>query len=238
MDVSALEYLGLTALEIKVYTSLLKLGSVKVGDIIRTSGLQSSSVHNALQSLISRGFVSFIKKGKIRRYAAADPSLFLVRYEDKKEELQQVVAELHSLQVPAEEKEDAELFEGFKGISAMLNELIKDAKQGDCYYFFAMDVGGMNKEIQDFFRWYDAKRKNKGLTVMGMAPTSQRHLFENRKYLKMKYVSYPIPANISICNDKMAMISWGEKPKGILLRSKQLVQSQVGFFMTIWGKKF
>ena len=53
----------------------------------------------------------------------------------------------------------------------------------------------------------------------------------------MKYVDFPIPSNISICNNKMALITLGEKPTGILVTSKQITESQIKFFNEIWKNK-
>ena len=56
----------------------------------------------------------------------------------------------------------------------------------------------MNKEIQDFFRKYDSKRKAKGMIVKGIAPKRLKHLFQDRVkkgFMKMKYIEQSIPQN-------------------------------------------
>ncbi|MEK6887971.1 MAG: helix-turn-helix domain-containing protein, partial [Candidatus Aenigmatarchaeota archaeon] len=65
MDVSALEGIGLTNAEIKVYLALLELGATKTGLLIEKSGLQSSVVYSALARLMEKGLVSSIKEGKM-----------------------------------------------------------------------------------------------------------------------------------------------------------------------------
>ena len=52
----------------------------------------------------------------------------------------------------------------------MLNVLIEDAEKGDDYLFFSTYLQEGDEEIQDFFQMYDAKRKDKGLNVKGLAP--------------------------------------------------------------------
>jgi len=64
MDTQILEDLGLTNAEIRVYVALLELGSSSAGKIIEKSGLQNSVVHRALNSLIEKGLISYIKEGK------------------------------------------------------------------------------------------------------------------------------------------------------------------------------
>lgn len=64
MDITVLEDIGLSKSEVKVFVTILELGESKAGKIIEASNLQSSSVYNSINSLINKGFVSYIKKGQ------------------------------------------------------------------------------------------------------------------------------------------------------------------------------
>lgn len=234
MEEEIFQNLGFTYAEAKIYLILLGLGSVKVGRIIEKSGLQSSTVHNTLNSLTDKGYITHILIGKIKVYQAVNPKNILKEFKDKEAKFESILPSLEQKHRFGEEKPKAEIFEGTKGIINLLNELIENAKPKDNYYFFAMDESGLNEEIQKFFEIYDAKRKDKCLIVRGIARNELKHLFEKRKILKMKYVKHEIPSNISICNNKMAIISWGEKPTGILIKSEQICKSQIEFFESLW----
>ncbi|MFH0701365.1 MAG: helix-turn-helix domain-containing protein [Candidatus Woesearchaeota archaeon] len=234
MDTSILENLGLSQGEIKVYLTLLETGSTKVGTIIEKSGMASSAVHNSVNSLIDKGLITYIKKGKIKHYQAVPPKLLLEFVEDKKRKIQEILPELELKQKLAEERQEAEIFEGTKGVITMLNLLIEDAKKGEEYLFFAINVPKQNEEIQKFFLNYDLKRKEKGLVVKGIAPKEEKKLFEGRKYLQMKYTNLPIPSNISICNRKICFFTWETKPVGYLIKSRQLSQIHAEYFKNMW----
>lgn len=236
MDNKILEEIGLSKGEISVYLSLLKLGETKVGNIIEKSGMASSAVHNSVNTLIEKGLVSYIKKGKIKFYQAVPPKQILGFIGDKKKEFLKLLPELEKQQSLAKEKQDAEIFEGTKGIISMLNILIEDTKKGDEYLFFPLDVKEMNEEIQEFFQMYDAKRKAKGLIIKGLAPKNMKKLFVKRKTLRMRYVDFPIPSNISVCKNRIAFFSWGEKPVGYLIKSRQIAEMYKEFFNKIWKK--
>ncbi len=238
MDSSILEDLGLSKGEIKIYLEMLGLGETKVGQIIEKSGMASSAVHNSMNSLIEKGLVSYIKKGKIKFYRAISPKQLLDFIEDKKKKILEILPELESKQKKSTEKQEAEIFEGLKGVVAMLNLQIEDTKKGDEYLFFAVRVGKEreDKDIQDFFIQYDAKRRAKGLIIKGLAPSKIKELFIKRRVLKMKYANFPIPSNTSICNDKIAFFSWGEKPIGYLIKSKQISGMYRDFFNETWKK--
>jgi len=234
MEQEILQEFGFTQAEAKIYLVLLKLGSVKVGQIIEKSGLQSSTTHNTLHSLIDKGFITYVLKGKMKIYQAVSPKSILEEYKEKEKKFKGILPNLENMHKAVEEKQSAEIYDGLKGVITMLNELIDGTKPDDIYYFFAVDVSGLNKEIQNFFERYDIKRKAKKLTIRGLARKELKSLFEKRRYLNVRYIDFPIPSNISICNDKMVLISWGEKPNGILIKSKQIIESQKIFFEELW----
>lgn len=234
MDTTILENLGLSKGEIKVYLVLLELGSNKVGRIIESSEMASSAVHNSVNSLVDKGLVSYIKRGQIKFYQAVSPKQLVDFIEDKKKKVLSLLPELELKQKLSGEKQEAEIFEGTKGIITMLNLLIENTKKNDEYLFFAINVEEQNEEIQKFFLQYDLKRKEKKLVLRGLAPRGLKPFFAHRPIMKMKYPSFPIPSNISICNDKIAFFSYGEKPVGYLIRSKQISGMYKDYFEQIW----
>jgi sugar-specific transcriptional regulator TrmB len=236
MDTQILEELGLSKGESNVYLTLLKLGATKVGAIIEKSEMASSAVHNSLNTLLNKGLISYVKKGKIKLYQTAPPKYIGNFVEKKLEKFKEMLPSIEQLQKSSENKQEAEVFEGIKGLTTMLNLIIENTKKGQEYIFFASTSPGKDKEIQDFFEKYDFKRKEKGLYVKGLAPPEIKNLFKNRKkLLHMKYPSFPIPADLSIVGNNVAITSWGEKPVGFLIRSKQISDIYRKLFNDIWN---
>jgi HTH-type transcriptional regulator, sugar sensing transcriptional regulator len=234
MDTKILEDLGLTKSEIKVYLALLELGSSSAGDILKKARIQNSVLHFTLNNLIEKGLVTYVKRGKARVYQSADPETLISYVEDKKNQLKTILPELKKRQSLAQEKEEVEIFEGVRGVKTAIYTLIENTKPKDKFMFFSADVEERNEEIQKFYERFDAKRKDKKLNVMGIAPTKLKRLFKKREYSKMKYVTFPIPENTGICNDKLIIISWSNKPRAILIKSKSIVHKQRKFFEQIW----
>ncbi|MBW2995999.1 hypothetical protein KY332_01730 [Candidatus Woesearchaeota archaeon] len=235
MDTKILEDIGLTQGEIKVYLALLELGPSTAGNIIDKADIQNSVFHFNINRLIEKGLVSYTKKGKFKIYQAADPNNFMVYLKDKEKQVAKLLPKLKEKQKLAKEKQEVELFQGLKGVMTLLNTLIEDAKKADQFLFFAPELE-KSKEIQKFYKRYDAKRKDKGLITKGIAPISLKPLFKKRKYLRMKYTDMPVPANTGICNSKMAIISWGDSPRGVLIYSKHIVEKQRDFFNALWER--
>jgi sugar-specific transcriptional regulator TrmB len=234
MDTSILEDLGLSNGEIKVYLSLLELGSTKIGSIIEKSQMASSAVHNDINTLVEKGLVSYIKKGKIKYYQAVSPRNLVNFIEDKKKALMEMLPELEGKQKRGIEKQEAEVFEGIKGVTTLLNILIENTKKGEDYMFFSSFKIDKNKEIQEFFEKYDIKRQEKGLYIRGLTLKELKPLFVKRKMIHMKYPDFPIPFDVSLCNGKVVLISWGEKPIGYLIKSKEIFEMYKDYFERVW----
>lgn len=235
METKILEEIGLTPGEIKVYLALLESGPSSAGEILEKAKIQNSVFHFCVNRLIEKGLVSYIKKGKIRVYQAAEPNNFLVYLKDKENELAKLLPELKARQTLAKEKQMVEMFEGIKGVMTLMNELITGAKKGEEFLFFPPDVDEIkNQEIQKFYEKYDHKRKDQGLITRGIAPIKLKPLFEKRAYLQMKYSKAPVPFNSAVCGNKMAIITWAEKPTGVLIQSKHLAERQREFFKALW----
>ncbi len=234
MDTIVLEEIGLNKGEAKVYLALLELGESKVGSIINKSGLVSSVVHTDINKLVEKGLASYIKKGKIKFYKAVSPKQILNFVKEKEKKLLEIIPSLEEKQKKSENKEEAEIFEGIKGITSMLNLIIENSKKREEFFFFATDMEEKQKEIQEFWEKYDLKRKEKGLIVKGIAPKKLRHLFAKRKILKMRYTDSPLLSSITIFQDKIATISFGEKPIGYLIKSKQISEMYKNYFMSLW----
>lgn len=125
MDLDVLVDAGLTNAEAKTYIALLELGASQVGRIMERSGLQSSVTHLSLNNLVNKGFVSFSKDGKRKRYQAANPEHLLEFLNEKRERIEKILPELIKKQKSAEEKAEATIFRGVRGVKELLYELLE-----------------------------------------------------------------------------------------------------------------
>ena len=124
MDITILEDLGLTHAEIKVYVTLLELGSSTAGSILEKSDLQNSVVHRALNTLIEKGLINYILEGKRKIYQATDPENFFNFIEDKKKRFEQLLPELKKKQTFAKKEEKATIYKGIRGIKEVYSIMI------------------------------------------------------------------------------------------------------------------
>ena len=188
--------------------------------------------HFCVNRLIEKGLVSYVKKGTGKIYSAADPDNFLIYVKDKEKQIEQLLPELKAKQVVAD-KEEVEMYQGIKGVINLLNEQISITKKGDEFLFFSVDLKN-DEEIMKFYERYQAKRRDKGLIVKGIAPKRLENVFSKWEGIEMKYTDLPLPANQGVCNDKLAIITWGDKPSGVLIKSKEIAKKQKEFFKAMW----
>jgi len=238
MDTSILEDLGLTNAETKVYLALLELGSTKAGRVIEETNLQNSVVHMTLHKLVNNGFATFIKKGKIKYYQSTDPSHILDFIEDKKTKFKEILPALLEKQ-KAKEKQEAEVYEGFKGLKTLLHEMIKDAKRGDEFIFFTFYTKNPDEfqQVFNYYKEFEKEREQKGIKVRGISPESIRNKYEGRNMENFVFVNYPIPLNCAVCNEIIMFTPWEDKKISFLIHSKQLSNQYRELFYSIWNKE-
>ena len=238
MDITILEDIGLTNAEIKVYLALLELGTTTAGPILDKSQLQNSVVHMTLHKLVEKGFASFIIKGKTRHYQAADPKNILNFIEEKKRKFESLIPEL-LIRQNTQEKQEAEIYEGFNGLKNALYELISDSKKDDDYLFFSFYTKDAKTYdmINMFYKEFAKERAKRGIIVKGIAPMIIKETFKGRvDYERMVFVDFPTPTNISIFGNKILFTPWEDKQICFLVRSTQLAESFRQYFYSIWGK--
>jgi len=234
MDTSFLEGIGLSKNEIKVFLVMLKIGESKAGAIISKAGLQSSAVYNAINSLIDKGLVSYIKQGQIKYFKAASPDVLSDYLDTKKEEYLKVLPELKSFMHGS--IEGVEFYKSLRGVKTLISELLKDSKKGDIYRFFSIeDEKEYRFATDNLYELQKGIRKTKGIITHGLFSENIRKQTKGSSVTQRRFLNSPLPPNTQMLNDKIAIISWkGEEPSGILIRSKDIYDTYVIFFEHMW----
>ena len=245
MDSQELVKLGLTDGEAKVYLALLKTGSATVGPLVKESKVAYSNIYEILDRLVEKGLASFIIKSKTHYYQAVQPNRlkdYLQKQRDNLEKQEQLLADLvpklESFAKLAETAVEAEAFVGWKAMHSAQEKLTEHAKKGDEELFFythskeyAEKVDKLFVELQHFYR-------SKGLVMRGVANTDYRNYLsyaEQSDYLTMRFVEFPIPSGIDICNDCVLLTAW-HTPLAVLITSRELADNFRQVFEDVWKR--
>ena len=246
MKTELLQQIGLNKSEAKVYLTLLELGSSTTGPIMHHAKVSSSKIYNTLARLMEKGLVSSVIKSKTKYYRASQPES-LLNYLDEKEseikkhqeEIKKLIPELKLRQKLSENKQEAQVYLGWKGFMNALSFILENLKKGDDYIAFAQTPHEEeSKEVKLFFSQYQRKREEKKLSVKLIADKSQKHVFNSEPYTKFKnfHVKYVknCPPGIVVAKDHIFISTFEPSPVGVIVSSKEIAASFTKYFYNEW----
>jgi len=241
MQEKLLQEIGLTNSEINVYITLLKSGSIKVGELMKQLNLHRSRIYEAINRLTEKGLVSYIIKNNIKFFEATDPERLLSYIEEQKEKLNEkesnikkIIPELKK-QIPTSiPQAEAHVFYGKEGFKTIRKDVLKQKQ--DLYLIGA--IGKEDKNLQYFFpnfnklrikekiKWkilYDTEAKGMNITKLGLMET---------KFLPKEYSS---PAVINVYADRVVNVLWnGDVPICFMIINKAIADSYRKWFELLW----
>ncbi len=234
MDQKLIEQAGLTSSEARIYLCLLEKGSSKAGDISRHTGLHRRSVYDAIERIIQKGLVSYIKSNNRRYYQATEPRKLLEIIREKEDNLKQVMPDLERLSRQNQTKKEVVFFRGKQAIKTVFDDQIKEGRE---VLVFGDDMN-VNEIVKYYFPRFDKKRKEKNIPVRMIFDIRAKKVkrLKNLPLAKIRYINKPgkAPVSTNIYADKTSMIIWEENPKAILIKEPAIAQSLRSFFEYTW----
>src|ERR671919_609640 len=250
-----LNHLGLTDGEAKVYLSLLKLGSAKVGSIVRDSTISYSKVYDVLQRLSMKGLVSQVVIENIKHFNAVEPYRLHEYIKRKEEELDtqkgiidKIIPQLaeYASDNRNKKKSSAEIFIGDSGLRTayeiLFNNISRRKKKkkdddNDVVLRYFYPHAGYHEVATPFYSRLYQFQKSKKIKQKGIATfafKNSKHFREVPKDVNMKFVNFPLPGTMDILRDKLLIISWNNSATGILIISEELAEHFKSYFDKIW----
>lgn len=233
--------LGFTNNEIKVYESLLKIGSATTGKIIEESQISSGKIYETLNKLIDKGIVNFIKKNNIKVYTASSPSSLFFFLEQKKKKIIEEEKKLAELlpkleKMPLIEKESISVYKGYKGIRNIGNDLLEHYKEKELQ---VMGVTGYKSETFNLLweNWHK-NRVNKRIACRILFTdknTPFYNFFKKLKLTKVRYILGKSPSAFLLMGDSCLIISYGEYPLCLLIKHEAMTKTLKYFFDNLWN---
>jgi sugar-specific transcriptional regulator TrmB len=238
---SALESLGLSPTEIKLYLILLKVGSSKAGSIITRSKLQSSTVYHTLGSLSEKGMLSHVMIGKSRFFQASDPDGLLSLIDEKRNIIQSAIPKLKEIENTKTERQSSRAFEGVNGLRVALGDILATLKPGDDYCVFQMPKEGFfNGQVVSILRAFQLKRAAMGIKLRTLAMKENRSIakkiFKNVRLTEIRYLDEFTPNSIIIYANKILMLDWNnmDKISAFAIESRTFADTYRVYFEQKW----
>ncbi len=231
-----LEKLNFSINESKVYLTLISLGPSLAGGIAKESDLDRSSTYNALKMLVERGIVSTVHENKRTIYVPADHKKIIDYFKEKEEIASKIIPSLQSRFRLTKEKKSILLFQGYKGIKTIFQDILDSLNKNDEYL-----VIGAEGQFSDKMPYYaplfrKMKEKKQIRTKLLVREGSSKSTAG--KYTEYKKIPSDVisPATINIYDKKVAIFIWEEKPEAILIENENVSKSFKNYFNLIWKR--
>jgi len=237
----ALELLGLSIRESKVYEALLNSGPTTITRIIKATGIPSSKIYDVLERLIQKGLVSqIIVKGK-KEFHASNPKKLFDLIKEKESLIKEILPNLTKLYKKTSEEVQAEIYKGKEGMKYILEDVIKEGKP-----LINIGASGKGEFVLPYYvyHFYD-KLKEKKISFKLLAvdtDLTKKQFLKLKKYpnIRIKYLPKTINNSMStlVYANKVVIIpitsTLESMPILILIKSKESADSYKEYFEWLW----
>lgn len=230
-----LEELGLTKLEIKIFEFLLDNGPSIVGDVARKTGIHRRNSYDALERLIQKGLVSYIKENNVKQYEASSPDVVYEKLKSRLTEWEEVMPDLEEKRKQWDNKKETLFFRGISGIKHIFFDQIEVGEEV-LVHATNMDTSSV---LKYFFPKYQNLRKENNIKTRMIFDESFKADLSKMKKLplcKIKMISGCNSTDTSqyIYGDNVAIVRWSSEPFAILIRDKEISKSFREKFEVFW----
>jgi HTH-type transcriptional regulator, sugar sensing transcriptional regulator len=241
--VEKLQNIGLTERESRVYLYLLQHQESKAGSICSTLNIRSSHIYAILEKLLDKGIISYKIINKIKFFYPVDPkSLYALfgekerQLEKEKEELKTFITSLEKIEVKEKKQNDFKYFEGISGVRSMFTEFIESwEKDSDVYVASApLAYEKWNAFLLDMF--HPIRKTNNNKLKLIVPSRLKKHGEERRKFepIEIKYSNTETESEFGVAGDYIYFLSYGDKPYALLVKDKNLANTQIKIFQMMW----
>lgn len=240
----ALQKIGLTDGEIRVYLALLELGSSSTGKITKKSGISGSKVYEVLDRLAQKGLVSFTIKNEVRHFEAASPNRILGYLDERKSEIDQEKAEILAvipqliLKQQNAPSSHAKIYTGWEGMKTVNEDIITALTKGE--EWLEMGLSTQPKQWENYFNKKQNIRAQKGIIHKSILSQEYQTLYKARKDLPNTFYRFlpkglAMPISTEIYKNKVAIfILLQEDPLVILIESEVVAEGFRKYFNLLW----
>lgn len=228
--------LGLTEKEAKVYLACTEIGTGVVSSIGQAAGINRVTTYDILEKLKQRGLVSYFTKKKIKYFSSTDPEILLEEFEKRTNDLRLSLPKFKKLTGETKTPR-VRYFEGLEGIKNIYAETLS-SKSEILNFSNSTEV---RKQWPNYDKEYVEKRAKKKIFLRGLSPkdkAGETVHSENKKYFReirlIPAKQFDFSNEISIYDNKVAIISFKNELIGMIIESHEIANSQRAIFNMCW----
>ncbi len=244
MEERALEKIGLTRGEVKVYLTLLRIGQTTTGKIIDESQLSSGKIYEILNRLIRKGLVSFVIKDKTKYFEAASPKMILQHIKDKEDELKRneqkiesILPDLIKIQKLKKEAYITTIYKGLKGVRSAVSDTVDDLSSGD--EILAAGIQSEKDPAQNrFWKKWHKERIRKGIRcriIFSDSGTEYYKLFKKMRLTEVKVLPSLVFTTIDVMKNKVLVFTYKEEASVVVIENLEIADKFREIFNILWS---
>lgn len=238
-------HLCLSEKEAVIYMASLELGPSTIQEISHKSGIIRTTGYNLIQSLIEKGLMTELHKGKRRLFVGQSPErlLSLIRVQKKELEerergLKAILPELKGLIDFSRFRPKIRFYDGKQAIRLMRDDILS-MKNLDCIEEFV--------PLDDAYQFFPAHKRDHRLQMLKALNRTQRKVIYTSKkgmilparerLVERRFVplaKFPLLNEINIYGNKVGIVSYQKRPMGLIMEGKEVAQSLRSIFYLAW----
>lgn len=235
--------LGLNPEETEMYLSLLEHGTQGATQLSKTTHIKRTYVYPIARSLTQKGLVSQTIRNHVALFTPLSPDRLLALAQEKKQRAQQAEHSLDGILSSLKEKYQAidtkpiiTSYEGVEGVKKIFHDIYapKNEPVYGCVDLKKSEEALSQYIIKDLIP-LRIKNNVHAKTLLADSPQAKELTKIDKESLRESMLIdtalYPIPAEIDVYEDKVALLSFAKGQfVGVLIQNKDIAQSMKSLF--------
>lgn len=234
----ALQNLGLTEKEARVYVALLESGQTSAYSVAQKAGLKKPTTYVILGELMQKGLVLKVPRTRKQLFVAKPPDEFFALAEERFRMARGVLPQLMAI-VKGQPKTRMLYYEGLAGMREALWYHLSEMKGQELVGFYASAKDSPQEFNELVYEYNDAVRDN-GIRMRGIVPEHpslkrwrDTDAAYNRVVKIIPYEEYSANNSIDIGDTFVRILSFREL-QGVIIENPDIAHSVRQIFEMVW----
>lgn len=235
---SAIEQLGYSPHEVRVYLAALRLGESTATDIAEKTRIPRTTVNLTIDSLSRKGLIYTYLQNRRKILTAVNPAKLLIRLKEREAALRTILPELQALRHDIGDRLTIRTYSGAGEIKQIMNDIIETRHHMSAILSWDDWVTLLGHPFMDDFV---ENRVQHSLRIKLLTPRTETALElkekDGKELRTTRFLSDSISINNSnfIYGNKVAIISIKTKqPVGILIEDEDIHNTMEVLFENLW----
>jgi len=241
-EAGTLEGLGLSKNEAKAYLTLLRLGKANSAELARESGIHRINAYDVLNSLISKGMVSYVSEAGMRYFRPESPEKLMEFLSSKVASLEKALPGMLAEYGARKEACEVSVLRGAEGKRTQFEEIARMARNTENRVFTPHGLMSFERPPYDLMirKWYERLAKqgvvSRHLTLDSPEARRRAVMLTGVKNYMIKFSKgiHFSPVSWNACGDLLFLTFHIEPYLIVRIRCRQIARAFIDGFELMW----